>query len=134
MLPSPRFSNPHFLLQSTKVITRAELDAEDEEHLKDLLKEDSKTIEQLHRLLGNSLRKWDVSDMRRNKRRKIEGNDLEEEPVRMYSLFFTVIDFDEVQLMHSVSADIFYASSVASIFVPSTTTASYVRNSICAFV
>jgi hypothetical protein len=88
MLPSPRFSNPHFLLQSTKVITRAELDAEDEEHLKDLLKEDSKTIEQLHRLLGNSLRKWDVSDMRRNKRREIEGNDLEEEPVRMYSLFF----------------------------------------------
>jgi hypothetical protein len=32
--------------------------------------------------------------------------------------------------MHSISADIFYASSVASIFVPSTTTASYVRNSI----
>ena len=32
--------------------------------------------------------------------------------------------------MHSVSADIFYASSVASIFAPSTTTASYVRNSI----
>ena len=32
--------------------------------------------------------------------------------------------------MHSVSADIFYASSVASIFAPSTTTTSYVRNSI----
>lgn len=32
--------------------------------------------------------------------------------------------------MHSVSADIFYASSVAGIFAPSATTASYVRNSI----
>ena len=32
--------------------------------------------------------------------------------------------------MHSVSANIFYASGVASIFAPSATTASYVRNSI----
>lgn len=86
----PRFSNPHFLLQSTKVITRADLDGEDEEISKDCLKEDSKTIEQLHRLLGNTLPKWDVSDIR-NKRRKIEENDqvnVEEEPVRMYSLLF----------------------------------------------
>ena len=100
----PRFSNPHFLLQSTKVITRADLDAEDEENSKDCLKEDSKTIEQLHRLLGNSLPKWDVSDI--NKRRKREENDqVEEEPVRMCSFFF--INLDEVQFMHSISADIF---------------------------
>ena len=85
----PRFSNPHFLSQSTKVITRADLDAEDEKCSKDCPKEDSKTIEQLHRLLGNSLPKWDVSDIRSNKRRKIEANDqVEEEPVRMCSFFF----------------------------------------------
>jgi hypothetical protein len=124
----PRFSNPHFLLQSTKVITRADLDVEDEEKSKDCLKEDSKNIEQLHRLLGNSLPKWDISDIRTNKRRKIEENDqVEEEPVRMCSFFFC---FDKLQFMHSVSADIFYASSVASIFASSNTTASYVRNSI----
>ena len=85
----PRFFNPHFLLQSTKVITRADLEAEDKENSKDLLKEESKAIEQLHRLLGDSLPKWDVSDIRSNKRRKIEENDrVEEEPVRMYSLFY----------------------------------------------
>lgn len=85
----PRFSNPHFLLHSTKVITRADLDAEDEEISKDCLKEDSKTIEQLHRLLGNSLPKWDVSDIRSKKRRKKEENDqVEEEPVRMCSFYF----------------------------------------------
>ena len=85
----PRFSNPHFLLQSTKVITRADLDAEDEKSSKYCPKEDPKTIEQLHRLLDNSLPKWDVSDIRSNKRRKIEENDqVEEEPVRMCSLFF----------------------------------------------
>ena len=82
----PRFSNPHFLLQSTMAITRADLDAEDEENSKDCLKEDSKTIEQLHRLLGNSLPKWDVSNIRSNNRMKIEENDqVEEEPVRMCS-------------------------------------------------
>jgi hypothetical protein len=132
----PRFSNPHFLLQSTKVITRADIDAEDEEISKDFLKEDSKAIEQLHQWLGNSLPKWDVSDIRSNKRRKIEENDqvnVEEEPVRMYSLSF-LLSLTQVQFMRSVSADIFYASSVASIFVPFTTTVSYVRNSICAFV
>lgn len=86
----PRFSNPHSLLQSTKVITRADLDAEDEENSKDFPKEDSKTIEQLHRLLGNSLPKWDASDIRSNKRRKIEEN-VEEEPVRMYLLFYKYI-------------------------------------------
>ena len=85
----PRFSNPHFLLQSAKVITRADLDAEYEENSKDFLKEDSKTIEQLHRLLGNSLPKWDVSEIRSKKRRKIEGNDqVEEELVRMCSFLF----------------------------------------------
>ena len=85
----PRFSNPHFLLQSTKVITRADLEAEDKENSKDFLKEDSKAIEQLHRLLGDSLPKWDASDIRSNKRRKTEENDqVEEEPVRMYSLFY----------------------------------------------
>ena len=86
-----RFSNPHLLLQSKKVITRADLDAGDEEILKDCPNKDSKTIEQLHRLLSNSFRKWNVSDsdIRSNKRRKIEGNDqVEEEPVRMYSFFF----------------------------------------------
>ena len=86
----PRFSNPHFLLQSTKVITRADLDVEDEENSKDCLKEESKNIEQLHRLLGNSLPKWDVPDIRANKRRKIEEN-VEEEPVRMYLLFYKYI-------------------------------------------
>lgn len=84
----PRFSNPHFLLQSTKVITRADLDAEDEENSKDFPEEDSKTIEQLHRLLCNSLSKWDASDIRSNKRRKIEEKDQEKEPVRMCSFFF----------------------------------------------
>ena len=85
----PRFSNPHFLLQSTRVITRADLDAEDEDNSKDCLKDDSKTIEHLHRLLANSLPKWDVSDIRSNKRRKIEENDqVEDGPVRMYSLSF----------------------------------------------
>ena len=80
----PRFANPYFLLQSTKVITRADLCAEDEESSKDFLKEDSKTIEQLHRLLGNSLPKWDVSDIR-----KIEDQvHSEEKPVRMCSIFF----------------------------------------------
>ena len=88
----PRFSNPHFLLQSTKVITRADLDVENEENSKDCLKEESKNIEQLHRLLGNSLPKWDVPDIRANKRRKIEENDQEaEEPVRMCSLLFFVL-------------------------------------------
>jgi hypothetical protein len=78
----PRFSNPH-LLQSTKVITRAELDAEYEE---DCLKEDSKTIEQLHLLLDNSSPIWDVSDIASSKRRKVEENDeVQEEPVRMCS-------------------------------------------------
>ena len=85
----PRFSNPHLLLQSTKVITRADLDAEDEENSEDFLKEDSRAIEQLHRLLGDSLLKWDASNIRSNKRRKTEENDqVEEEPVRMYSLFY----------------------------------------------
>ena len=71
------------------MITRADLEAEDKENSKDFLKEDSKAIEQLHRLLGDSLPKWDVSDIRSNKRRKIEENDrVEEEPVRMYSLFY----------------------------------------------
>ena len=71
------------------MITRADLDAEYEESSKDFLKEDSKTIEQLHRLLGNSLPKWDVSDIMSKKRRKIEENDqVEEEPVRMCSFFF----------------------------------------------
>jgi hypothetical protein len=84
----PRFSNPHFLLQSTKLITRADLDAGDEENSKDCLNEDSKVIEQLHRLLENSFPKWNVSAIRSNKRRKIEENDqVEEEPVRMYSFF-----------------------------------------------
>ncbi|KAF8807065.1 hypothetical protein BYT27DRAFT_7233763 [Phlegmacium glaucopus] len=80
----PRFRNPHFLSQSTKVITRAELDAENEdsENPKYCLKEDSKTIEQLHQLLGGSLPTWDVSDVRSSKRRKIEENDqMEEDPV-----------------------------------------------------
>lgn len=90
----PRFSNPHFLLQSTKVITRAELDAEDEKNVKYCLKEDSKVIEQLHRLLDNSLPTWDVSDIRSNKRRKVEGNDgVEEGPVRMCSF---LIRLDEI--------------------------------------
>ena len=71
------------------MISRADLDAEHGGDSKDCLKEDSKTIEQLHRLLGNSLPKWDVSDIRSNKRRKIEENDqVEEEPVRMCSFFF----------------------------------------------
>lgn len=82
----PRFSNPHFLLQSTKVITRAELDAEDEKNVEDCLKEDSKVIEQLHRLLDDSLPTWDVLDI--NKRRKVEGNDwVEGGPVRRCSTF-----------------------------------------------
>lgn len=90
----PRFSNPHFLLQSTKVITRAELNAGDEEISKDLLKEDLKAIEQLHRLLDNSLSSWDVSDIRSNKRRKIEESEqVEERPVRMCS---PLIQFDQV--------------------------------------
>lgn len=81
----PRFSNPHFLSQSTKVITRAELDVEDEEGY---LEEDSKAIEQLYRLLDNSLLRWDVSDIRSNKRRKIEETvQIEEEAVRMCSFF-----------------------------------------------
>ena len=121
----PRFSNPHLILQSTKVIARADLNSEDEGNSKD----DPKIIEQLHRLLSNSLPKWDVSDIRSIKRRKIEENDqIEEEPVRMCSFFFT--NFDEVQFLRSVSADIFFASSVASIFAPTSTAASYVRNSI----
>lgn len=92
---TPRFSNPHFLLQSTKVITRADLDAEDEKNSKECLKGDSKTIEQLHRLLGDSLLKWDVSDIKSNKRRRIEGNDVEEEPVRM-CVHYLFINFDEI--------------------------------------
>jgi hypothetical protein len=84
----PRFSNPHFLLQSTKVITRAELDVEDEEGC---LKEDSKAIEQLYRLLDNSLPTWDVSDIRSHKRRKIEETvQIEEEAVRMCPFFISI--------------------------------------------
>ena len=44
---------------------------------------------------------------------------------------YLFIYLDKVNLF-SVSADIFYTSTVATIFVPSTTTPFYVRNSICA--
>lgn len=74
------------------MVTRAELDAEDEANSKDCLKEDSKTIGRLHRLLDNSLLTCEVSDIRSSKRRKIEENDqVEKEPVRM-CLFLIQLD------------------------------------------
>lgn len=90
----PRFSNPHSLLQSTKVINRSELEIEYGGDSKDYLKENSKAIEQLHQLLDNSLPTWDLSNIKNNKRRKIEENgQVEEAPVRMCSF---LIQFNSV--------------------------------------
>lgn len=85
----PRFSNPHLSLQSTKVVTRAELDAEDGEIF---MKGDSKTTKQLRHLLDNSVLTWDVSEIRSN---KLGENDqiAEEEPVCMCSF---ITQFDQV--------------------------------------
>ena len=75
----PRFSNPHLLLQSTKAITRAEL----EENSKDFPKKD---VEQLRQLLDNSLPTWNVSEFRSNNLK--ETVQVEEEPVCMCSFSF----------------------------------------------
>ena len=88
----PRSSNPH-LLQSTKVITRAELVTKDEKNSNDFLKEDLETVEYLHRLVDSSLPKWDVPDIKSNKRRKVEKIVQVEGPMRMCSSLF---QFDEV--------------------------------------
>ncbi|KAF8199521.1 hypothetical protein BJ912DRAFT_949260 [Pholiota molesta] len=53
----PRFSNPHFLPQSTETITRAEIYADDAEDVYDSSQVDPKSIEELNRLIKHSIPK-----------------------------------------------------------------------------
>lgn len=53
----PRFSNPHFLPQSTETITHAELYADDAEDVHDSSQVDPKSIEELNRLIKHSISK-----------------------------------------------------------------------------